>query len=55
MKKLICLTLSLIMAFSLLIPSFAADEEYPVIYLRGFGTALYSDDKASAETEIYPL
>ena len=55
MKKLICLTLSLIMAFSLVIPSFAADEEYPVIYLRGFGTALYSDDKASAETEIYPL
>jgi pimeloyl-ACP methyl ester carboxylesterase len=43
------------MVFSLAMPVFAADEEYPVIYLKGFGGALYSDDKESAETEIYPL
>lgn len=55
MKKLVCLFLSLILAFSLTVPAFATDEEYPVIYLRGFGMALYSDDKESDEThEITP-
>ncbi len=56
MKKLISLVLSLIMVLSLAVPAFAViDEEYPVIYLRGFGMPLYSDDKKSDETEIYPL
>lgn len=55
MKKIFCIFLSLILVFSLTVPAFAADEEYPIIYLRGFGGSLYSDDKESEETKIYPL
>ncbi len=56
MKKIISLLLTLIMVFALAVPAFSvADEEYPVIYLRGFGMALYSDDRISEESKIYPL
>ncbi len=44
MKKIVCLILSLTMVLFLTVPAFAvADEEYPVIYLRGFGMPLYSE------------
>lgn len=56
MKKIICLALSILMIFSLMIPSVATtDEEYPIIYLEGFGRDLYSDDNKNPDTQIYPL
>ena len=57
MKKLISLLLTVIMVLGLCVPAMATteNEEYPIIYLSGFGSALYSDNLPTPETQIYPL
>ena len=58
MKRFFSAILTLIMLFVMAVPAFAStagDEEYPVIYLSGFGSALYSDNQPTPETQVYPL
>lgn len=57
MKKIISLILAMVMIFVVATPVFASadDNEYPIIYLSGFGSAIYSDNKPNPETQIYPL
>ena len=58
MKKIISVLLAIIMIFGCVVPAMATaeeKEEYPIIYLSGFGSALYSDNLPDPETQIYPL
>ena len=58
MKKIVSLILVTVMLFVLWVPAFANaqnDNEYPVIYISGFGSNLFSDRMPTPETMIYPL
>ena len=57
MKKIISLILAIVMILCCVTPAMATAEndEYPIIYLSGFGSALYSDNLPNPETQIYPL
>lgn len=55
LKKALSLLLCFVMAASVALPAMAAEESYPVVYLEGYGDALYkSDSKRSGDTKIYP-
>lgn len=55
-KKIFALTLCLILTLSVAAPAaIAAEEEYPIVYLEGYGDGLFkSDSKRSEDTRIYP-
>lgn len=57
MKKLISILLAIVMVLGCAVPALATaeDNEYPIIYLSGFGSAIYSDNMPNPETQIYPL
>ena len=56
-KKLISVVLSVCLVMCLFVPMFTASAaiDYPIIYIRGFGDPIYSDDAhPSSENQIYP-
>lgn len=58
MKKLLSVILSIIMIMAMAVPavSVLAADEYPVVYIEGFGHSLYTDTaKPSSENKIYPM
>lgn len=53
MKKIISLTLALILTLTLFVPAVSAVEEsYPVVYVTGYGPAIYAE-KGNQESEVY--
>ena len=56
-KKLISVVLSVCLVMCLFVPMFTASAaiDYPIIYIRGFGDPIYSDNAhPSSENQIYP-
>lgn len=54
MKKILSLVLAVLLIFASASVAFAADEKYPVIYISGYGTALYSEKGNMKSEIIYP-
>lgn len=59
MKKIISIILSVVLIFSLSAPAFAADEKcncgiLPVVYVPGFGEAIYRNPGTEEEVSVFP-
>ncbi len=56
LKKLLSLTLSILMLFSVCAPLVSATENeiYPIIYISGYGTDLYKEKGNYSSEQIYP-
>ncbi len=53
MKKIIALTLALMLTLALFVPAAsAAEEKYPVVYVTGYGPNIFAE-KGNMESEIY--
>lgn len=58
LKRLFCLTLSLVMMLSVSLPSFAATVESTddvLIYIKGYGPKIYTDNIPTEENVIFPV
>lgn len=54
-KKALSLMLCLIMTVAVMAPAAAAESNpYPVVYLEGYGGALYAEDGNTSSEQIYP-
>ncbi len=54
-KKVISLMLCLIMTVAVMVPAAAAaNNPYPIVYLEGYGGALYVEDGNTSSEQIYP-
>ena len=54
-RKALSMVLSLLMLISVMAPAVsAANHPYPVVYVEGYGDALYTEDGNTASEQIYP-